>query len=132
MRDVGGFLGILIIFSYGLTLLNFLLKWAYKNIKTQINKVPVLKTEYTRVMRFFIKYHRYFGFTTIVFILMHFSVQFSRYGASLTGATAAILMLTQVVVGIIGLKSSKKSKAWLWVHRALAIGIGIAILIHVN
>lgn len=132
MWDLGEFFGTLIIFSYGLTLLNFLLKWVYKYFKTQINSVSLIKRGYTRVMRFFIKYHRYFGFATIVFILMHFSVQFTRYGVSLTGAFAATMMITQVVVGIYGHKFSNKSKIWLWLHRALAVIIGMAIMIHIN
>ncbi|GAU78254.1 hypothetical protein [Fusibacter sp. 3D3] len=132
MSDLGEFLGLLIITSYGLTLLSFLLKWKYKYFKKQINEITWIKDRFTKIMKFFVKYHRFFGFATVLFILMHFGVQFSRYGVNITGALAAGLMFLQVGIGVYGFKMAKRSKLWLWSHRTLAVVIGVAIWIHIN
>lgn len=132
MREIGEFLGMMIIISYGLALLSFFLKWVNKNFKKQINQMEWLKNKFPKVMKYFVKYHRFFGFAAVLFILMHFGVQFSLYGVSPTGALAASLMILQVAVGLYGYKRAKGSKLWLWIHRIIAVIIGIAILIHIN
>ena len=132
MRELGEFLGILIIISYGLTLLSFILKWLNKHFKKPIYEIEWLKNKFPKVMKYFVKYHRFFGFLAVLFILLHFGVQFSRYGVNLTGALAAGLIFLQVGIGIYGFKKSKGSKTWLWLHRSVAVMIGVAILIHIN
>ncbi|MBF4695304.1 hypothetical protein [Fusibacter ferrireducens] len=132
MRELGEFLGTMIIISYGLALLSFLLKWLNKNFSKQINQMEWLKNRFPKVMKFFVKNHRFFGFAAVLFILLHFGIQFSLYGVSPTGALAAGLMILQVVVGLYGHKRARRSKLWLWMHRMIAVVIGIAILIHIN
>lgn len=131
MKDVGEALGILIIVFYSLALLNFIIKYIFKYYRTTLQKNKEFFTLYKKVMKFFVKFHRYFGMTAILCIFAHFYVQFTTKGLRLTGAFAASLMLIQAGLGMYGIYSKKKWKHWITVHRVLAIMIGVAILIHI-
>ncbi|HWT76969.1 MAG TPA: hypothetical protein VN258_19895 [Mobilitalea sp.] len=131
LENLGGFFGYLIILLYILTILNYFVKLINRKYKEQIKKNERFHQIFTKVMRFLVKQHKLFGLLTIVFILLHFLIQFNRFGLSITGAIAAGVMLLQVALGIYGSKAKKKSKAWLYVHRAIAVILAVTILIHI-
>lgn len=132
LEDIGEFLGAMIIFFYSLTILNFIVKFVNKKFKKQINKNKTVSTYYLKAMRFIVRNHRYFGFTAVLFVLLHFSVQLVTHGPSITGIIAASIMVLQIGLGIYGHKTKKKGKAWLMIHRSVAVMILIAILIHIG
>jgi hypothetical protein len=103
-----------------------------KKIKKQINKNKTFAANYIKLMRSIVKNHRYFGFAAVIFVLLHFSIQFITHGPSITGIVAALIMALQIGLGIYGHKVKKKGKTWLMIHRSVAVMILIAILIHID
>lgn len=132
LEDLGELLGGAIIFFYSLTILNYVVKFVNKKFKKQINKNKTFAANYMKFMRFIVKNHRYFGFLAVLFLVLHFLIQFTTYGLSITGAIAASIMILQIILGIYGFKVKKKGKSWLMIHRTVAAMILIAILIHID
>jgi len=132
LEDLGEFLGSVIIFFYGLTVLNYIVKFINKKFKALINKNKTFASNYLKMMRFIVKNHRYFGFLALLFVALHFSIQYLTHGLSITGAIAASLMVLQVILGIYGHQAKKKSKIWLTIHRSIAILLLLAIAVHIE
>lgn len=131
MKEIGELLGILIIIFYSLAVLNFCFKFINCKYKNTLKKKEGFYKIYMMVLKFLMKYHRYFGLATIVLLLAHFFVQFNQHGFNLTGGIAAGMMLLQVILGVYGLYKKNKNKNWLIVHRIIALLVLVAILIHV-
>ena len=131
MGELGEFLGFLVIFFYALALLNFCLKYLNRKWKEKLKKNEEFYKNYMKVLKFFMKYHMYFGGATILMILAHFFVQFSQYGLSITGCIAAGTMLLQICLGVYGQFKKSKGKVWLFIHRGIAVLLLVTILIHV-
>lgn len=131
MEDLGELFGGLIIFFFGLSLAQYVLKFINKKFGKTIRKAPKFNKIYIWVMKQTIKYHKLFGLMTIIAILVHFGIQFSTRGLSVTGLIAAFFMILQAVLGSFGFFTKTKSKVWLYSHRILSALILIAILIHI-
>jgi len=132
MEDLYELLGSLIIVFYGLTVANFFLKFVLRHFRKQLQRFPRFFRFYTSLVKFFVRYHRYFGFATVLFIIGHFWSVSTTRGLSTTGFIAAGLMIFQVLLGIFGKYFHPKGKAWLWIHRVITIILAIAIAIHVE
>jgi hypothetical protein len=130
MEEFGELTGLAIIFFYGLTILNFVFKFVLKRFRPQLMKRPKFFAFYLKLVKFFVKYHRWFGITAITFALVHFMIQFFDEGLSLTGVLAAGVMFMQVGLGAFGTYAKPKSKTWLWIHRLIAVLLAVVILIH--
>ncbi len=131
MGELGELFGFLIIMFYGLALLNFCLKFLNRHCQDILKKNEGFYKFYMKLLKFFLKYHKYFGGATIVMILIHFFLQFTRFGISITGGIAAGLMLLQIGLGVVVGNQKSKNKAWLIVHKGIAALLLIAIMIHV-
>lgn len=132
LEDLGEFLGAVVVFFYGLTILNYVVKFGHRKYRSLINKRKSFASNYMKIMRFIVKNHRYFGLLSVVFVLMHFSIQYMTHGLSVTGLIAALLMIMQVVLGVYGHRVKKKGKTWLTIHRSVALLLLIAIAIHIE
>lgn len=132
LDDLGELLGVAIIFFYSLTMLNYVVKFVNKKFKKQINNNKTFAANYMKFMRFIVKNHRYFGFLAVLFLVLHFLIQFTSYGVSITGGIAASIMIFQILLGMYGFKAKKKGKNWLIIHRSIAVMILMAILIHID
>ena len=132
MKEFGEFLGWLIIISYGITVLNFIIKAVNKKYSKQIAKNPEFKKYFSIIMKFVVKNHKVFGFAAALFILLHFAVQFKNFGLSVTGITAAALMILQILLGMYGAYVNKKRAGiWFYTHRIIAVVVFLAIIIHI-
>lgn len=131
MGELGELFGFLIIMFYALALLNFCLKFLNRNCQDTLKKNEGFYKFYMKLLKFFLKYHKYFGGATIVMILIHFFIQFTRFGISITGGIAAGTMLLQIGLGIVVGKQKSKNKVWLIVHKGIAALLLVAILIHI-
>ncbi len=131
MGELGEFFGGVILFFYALTIVNFVLKFGLKHAKVYLQKNKNIYDIYLKLTRFFFRYHRFFGYATIGSILIHFLLVFFTEGIKISGIIAALFMLAQVLLGLYGQYKKPRTKSWLWSHRILAIGIFIAIIIHV-
>ena len=130
LREVGGFLGSMIVILYGLTILNFFVKFINKKFRHEMMKYEKPYQNYTFFMKFIIKNHRLFGKLTIIFILLHFALQYSQYGLNITGLIAALIMIVQIGVGLYGGKAKKRGHNWLLTHRTIAVLLLLIIAIH--
>jgi len=131
LEDLGELSGGLIIFFFGLSIAQYVLKFINKRFGKTLRKAPKLYKYYIWLMKQTIKFHKLFGILTIVAILTHFAIQFSYRGLSVTGVIAAGFMILQAVLGSFGFFTKTKSKVWLYTHRILSVVILIAILIHI-
>lgn len=131
MGELGELFGFLIIAFYTLAVLDFFFKFFNRHCRDTLKKNESFYKTYMNLLKFFVKYHRYFGGLAILMILTHFFVMFSRYGINITGCIAAGVMLLQVGLGIYGQLKKVRSKGWLMIHRGVAIMIPIVILIHI-
>jgi hypothetical protein len=131
MEEYGELFGLLIILFYVLAVLNFCFKFLNRNYRDKLKKNEEFYKFYMKILKFFVKYHKYFGGAAVLMILIHFYIQFSRFGISVTGCIAAGVMLLQVGLGIYGQVQKKRSKTWLMMHRGIAALLLIAILVHV-
>lgn len=128
---MGEFLGLLIILFYALTISKYILKLITKYFGERLSKYKRFYEIYRKVSTFISKYHKIFGLLTIIFILIHFIVQFSTIGLSITGVIAALLMLFQVLLGLYAVLTKKINNTWRLLHRLISFIILIAILIHI-
>ncbi len=131
MVDIGTLFGLLIILFYILSVLNFCFKFLNRNYRDTLKKNEGFYNIYMKILKFFVKSHKYFGGAAVLMILIHFYLQFTRYGISITGSIAAGVLLLQVGLGVYGQVQKKRSKTWLILHRGIAVILLVAILNHV-
>jgi hypothetical protein len=129
--ELGEVFGILIIIFYSLTVLNYIVKFLNKKFKfTSSKNVNVAKVS-KFLMKFIVRYHSIFGYIAIGLVLAHFAIQALTIEISVIGIIAATIMLIQIALGFYGKKYKPKKKAWLYVHRGIAVLLIATILIHI-
>lgn len=130
IKELGGLFGWSIFALYCISVLNYILKVINKNFKDIINKNENISRIYKMLMKIIIKYHKYFGGATLIFLLFHFIIEFTYRGLNITGAIAAILMIIELLLGVYGVYKKKRDGLWFYMHRIIAILLGISIVIH--
>ena len=131
MEELGGFFGYLIILFYALAVLSFCFKYLNRNFRDKLKKNESFYKVFMKILKFLVKYHRYFGGATIILILIHFYLQFFRFGINITGCLAAGVMILQILLGIYGQVKKPKGKVWIMIHRGIAPLLLITILFHI-
>lgn len=132
MEEIGELLGSAIIFFYALAMLKFVFKLINKLFEKQLMRNDKIYIFYKKVYKFVMKYHSLFGFITILFILIHFLVQFTSKGLNIYGVIAGVAMIIQVLLGVYGTKVKHKFKYWSLIHKVLAAIILLMIIIHIG
>lgn len=130
--QLGRLLGSAIVVLYGLTVMNYVVKFINKKFRNTLKKNPTFFKGYNIFVKIIVKNHPLFGLLTILVLLSHFLIQFNYYGLNISGAIAAGIMILQVALGIYGSKTKKRGGTWLTMHRTIAVILLIAILIHIN
>lgn len=128
---MGEFFGILIIILYGLTISKYILRFIDKKYKDKLSKYETFYKIFSIIKKFVMKNHRILGVSSILVLLIHFIIQFSTIGFSLTGLIAAVLLISQAILGIYMVVNRKRFKTILKIHKVLASVLLIAILIHI-
>jgi len=129
--QLGFFLGVSIVVFYSLSVLNFIVKYINKRYRSIINPNPKLKSVFNPFMKFIVKNHKLFGLLTAVALIAHFTVQYSLFGLSTTGAMAGATLILQVFLGGYIYRKKIRKGFWFKFHRMLAFILVIAILIHI-
>lgn len=142
MREFANLLGWITLYGFGLAILNFFVKFIFKNyIATFIKKKPTEAKKYTKlisiykiVMKYVVKYHKVLGGIGMLVLLFHLTLELQYRHLSTTGLIAAILMVVVVILGILGATVFKKKPrgTWLIVHRVAAFSLIIFILLHLT
>ena len=129
---IGVLFGVLVILLYILTILNYVVKAVNRSFGARMKTHAKAYRLFTTCMRFMVKYHRVFGASTLLFLIIHVFIQYNNYGyINQAGVVAAGVLLVQVALGIYGSKVKRRPKSWLYIHRAVAVLLPIAIAIHV-
>lgn len=132
INELGELTGWLINLFFAATILNFILKYLSKHYMQTISKNPTIKKIFTFALKFFVKYHRWFGAGTIITLLIHFTIQATTYGLVFTGIAAGSVMILQFLLGIYGAFITKKKRGlWLQIHRLISLMLILSILIHI-
>lgn len=132
MEDFGELLGVLTIFFFILTIMNYLVKLVNRKYSRIIAQHPRIKPLWVILMRVLVRYHKYFGFATLIALLLHFAIQLNFRWVSISGLMAASVLFTQFMLGMYGAYISKKRKGlWFIGHRVVSILLVITILVHV-
>lgn len=131
MFEIGGLFGWLLIISYVGTLLNYVLKFINKKWGKKLFATEDRKKLFGILMKIFVKNHKYFGFATALFLILHFLIQFNQFGLNISGGIAAALLLLQVLLGVYATTAHKPRKGlWFLLHRAIAVLLILGIAIH--
>lgn len=133
MGEIIEFLGWVTAVSFGISILNFFLKYINKNY---INKLGEDKKQivdiYRKIMKLVVKNHKLAGTIAAISVLAHFFIAFSYKHIEITGIIAAVLMGSIFLLGVYGAYINKNYKGiWLKIHRILSFALIIAIGIHI-
>jgi hypothetical protein len=132
MEELGKLFGALTIFFFTATILNYIVKFVNRTYGKEIAKNPEFKKIWMKIMRFFVKYHKYFGFAAVASLLIHFYLQATFRWVSASGIIAAAVLGSQLLLGMYGAYIDKKRKGlWFMTHRAISIALVVTILFHV-
>lgn len=131
MEVVGKFFGLVAVFCFCATMMNFIVKYVRKNFSKQIKKFPILDKYFPLLTTVFVKYHKSWGLLAIFALLIHFIIMWTKIGLSITGVIAAIIFVLQVVLGVYGSKKkNKRSGIWFYTHRIIGLVLAVTILGH--
>ncbi|MGB7594442.1 MAG: hypothetical protein WBL80_02615 [Erysipelotrichaceae bacterium] len=132
MEELGKLFGAFTIIFFSATILNYIVKFVNRTYGKEIAKYPEFKKIWMKFMRFFVKYHRYFGFAAVTSLLMHFYLQATFRWVSASGIVAAAVLGSQLLLGMYGAYIDKKRKGlWFMTHRAISVALVLTILFHV-
>lgn len=132
MEDFAEFFGWISAIGYGVALLNFFIKYINKKYIIKLSKDKKEVVDYYRIlMRFVVKYHRFFGIMGSIAVIVHSFIMFNVEGLSITGIIAAITMWLIFLLGIYGTYISKNVRGnWVKIHRSLSFLLVIMLFIH--
>jgi hypothetical protein len=130
MENFGGVFGMIgllsIIYLVSRPILQAVVEQTRKNGKT-------LPGWLKKVYQFVHKTHRYAGFVAVGAIIIHFTLQYSRYGVvPAAGLIAGLALAVQSVLGF-GLtkqKDKETRKKMALLHRVVGMVIVVAVLVH--
>jgi len=130
MENIGGVFGMIgllsIIYLVSRPILQAVVERMRKNGKT-------LPGWLKKVYQFVNKTHRYAGFVAVGAIIIHFVLQYSRYGEiPVAGLIAGLALAVQSVLGF-GLTKQKDKeirKKMALLHRAVGMVVVVAVLVH--
>lgn len=131
MREIGELLGILTALLFGCAIMNYVIKFVNRKWVMKLPKENKFKQNYTSLMKFLIKNHRFFGFGAMILMVAHVVFQILFMWVSVTGIITASLAVVTVILGIIMFKQKKRNPAMLWAHRGAVIALIAAFLVHV-
>lgn len=131
LDEIGGLFGWITILFFGATLLNFILKFINKKFSKQIAQNQSIKPIFSFLTKLFVRYHRVWGFLTILTLVCHFLIQFNIFGVNISGAIAASILFIQALLGLYGAYKAKNRKGiWFVSHRFISILLIFAIFVH--
>ena len=130
MENIGGVFGLIGLISVLYLVSRPILQAVVDLLRKQGKTLPVLLK---KVYQFVNKTHRYAGFVAVGAIVIHFILQYSRFGiVPVAGLIAGLALASQSVLGF-GLTKQKDKeirKKMALLHRVLGMVIVVAVLVH--
>lgn len=140
MKEFANLFGLITLCVFTLAIFNFFVKFIFKNYITKLIKQKTVEDKkyntfiniYKIIMKYIVKYHKIIGGIVVITLLSHIILELKYRWLSVTGLTAAILMATVVIIGMLGATVFKKKPrgTWLIIHRIVAFSLIIFILLH--
>ena len=132
LRELSGLFGWIVVWAFTLALCNYILKFINKKWGIKLkNYNKKLSDIYAKVMKYIIKYHKFFGGLTILFILIHFTIMYYYFGFNVSGMVAAVSMIVLVLLGVYGSFISKQKRGnWLYLYKVVSLIVLISIIVH--
>ncbi|MEA4847170.1 MAG: cytochrome b5 domain-containing protein, partial [Clostridiaceae bacterium] len=128
---LGGVLGWLTIVLFIGTLSNYVIKFINKKWGKKIFSSPAGKKSLTFLMKVLVKNHKYFGMGAFLALFLHFVLQFLRFGLSISGVIAGILLMAQAALGAYAsIKKKPRKGTWFIAHRSIAVLLILGIALH--
>jgi len=128
---LGNFLGWLTIALFAGTIANYVVKFINKKYGKQIAASSTGKKIITFLMKVFVKNHRYFGIGAFAALFLHFIIQYLKFGFSISGIIAAVLLILQVLLGIYAFMNKKPRRGmWFIAHRSIAVLLILGMAFH--
>lgn len=128
MKFIGEILGLIALAGVGGSIFNYCIKLFAKYLRVNNITNTTITSISKLLLEIFVKRHRLWGMMAFTGMLSHAILQYLVYGVVWSGLLAAVVLLTQCVIGYSIAKhpSAKALKA----HRILAIIMFITLAIH--
>ncbi len=130
MENIGGVFGLIGLVSIIFLVSRPILQVVVNLLRKQGKKIPDLLK---KVYQFVNKTHRYAGFVALTAVVLHFILQYSRFGiVPAAGLIAGLALAVQSILGF-GLtkqKNKETRKKMALLHRVLGMVIFVAVLVH--
>lgn len=120
MEKISNLFGLLTLFFYGLTMLNFVYK---RGRNTVFKDIEWIKKYDKQLMKILVKNHKRWGFLAIAMLFIHGTLKFTQVGLNPVGALSASLLILQVILGL--------TRKYISVHRIIGFALAVSILVHV-
>ena len=130
MENIGGVFGLIGLISILYLVSRPILQVVVDLLRKQGKSLPDLLK---KVYQFVNKTHRYAGFVALAAVVLHFILQYSRYGeVPVAGLIAGLALASQSVLGFGLTKQNDKDrrKKMAMMHRILGMIIVAAVLVH--
>lgn len=134
MKDIAELIGWIGIISFGIAILNYIIKFINKKYVSKIkineeNKKYIVL--FRTLMKYVVKYHKYFGMLASIAIFVHFLIMYNTIGLSIIGIIAASLMWILFLIGVYGTYINKNLRgSWVKYHRFIAFVLIAFIILH--
>lgn len=129
MEEFGELLGWVTAVLYAASLLDYFVKIGYKHLIKDLEKDSPIKQLFQLLMKFIVKYHRYFGMGAGVFALIHMFLQLANEDLSITGIVLTAMMFLMGLMGM--LIAYGHNQKVLKIHRPFSFLILVVLFIHI-
>lgn len=128
---LGKLLGLITLFAFGATIMNFVVKYINKNYRETIKNNKNLSAIFPYAIDIFVKKHKLWGTIAVVGVIAHATIQFMNFGLNISGAVAAMFMILQFILGVfVASASNDKRKFYLSIHRIVPLILCVAVVMH--
>ncbi len=128
MEKIGEILGWGTGICFIAAILNFFVKRINRQWIVKLPKDGTFRSLYQKFMKFVVSNHRYFGLAAALIVAAHLPVQITGKFASVTGITAAALLVSTVIIG--GIMFYMHKGKLIKLHRCVAFTGFAVFLLH--
>jgi len=132
LYQFGNLFGWLTVIFFAATVLNYVIKFINKKWGKKLSASPAIKSLLSFFMKLFVKNHKIWGFLAFFSLMIHFIIQFLKFGLSISGLLAAGLLILQVLLGMYAVSTKRPRKGtWFLLHRCIALALILGVAFHV-
>ncbi len=123
--------GALAIALFSLAMTDHALKMTYRTYPEYFKKHPKYAKTHIALMKAFSKMHKWVGISAVATMDAHIVLAFlAEDEFNISGIFTAVLLLSQMFLGMYGAWAKPKTKTWRLIHRVVAYSAVIALIVH--